>query len=213
MAEKSISSDELNKMLKRQLIELAQSFHLKTKGLSKEALIQSIIGTQAPLSDSEIKELSPDAESQQTEMESPKFKQPTDNWQFQLEMEKLQYQRERDKRHDDLERERERMRHEEEMARINASMQQTGKPTDGEKPFKVDVASKMLPKFGADYEIETYLVTFEKIATINKRPLEFWSAVLETQLKGKTLRVFSELSNADCKDYAKLKRHYLQHLS
>jgi len=100
------------------------------------------------------------------------------------------------------------MHHEAEMAKIAASKQENIVAA-GEKQFKVETAAKMLPKLGADHEIETYLVTFEKIATINKWPKAHWTAVLQTQLKGKTLRVFSELSDNDCKDFEKLKKALL----
>jgi len=35
---------------------------------------------------------------------------------------------------------------------------------DAQPTFKVEVAAKLLPKLGADHELEVYLITFQKIA-------------------------------------------------
>ena len=71
--------------------------------------------------------------------------------------------------------------------------------------FRVDSAAKLLPKLINEHEIETYILTFEKIAALNKWPKDSYSAILQTQLKGKCLKVFSELSDADCQNWDKLK--------
>jgi hypothetical protein len=75
--------------------------------------------------------------------------------------------------------------------------------------FRVDSAAKLLPKLVSEQETETFLITFEKIANLNKWPKENWAAVLQTQIKGKGLKVFSELSLEECKDYEKLKKAIL----
>jgi len=42
---------------------------------------------------------------------------------------------------------------------------------------------------------------FEKTARLNAWPENKWAAILQTQLKGKGLKVFTELSDADCQDF------------
>ena len=37
---------------------------------------------------------------------------------------------------------------------------------DAQPTFKVEVAAKLLPKLGADHELEVYLITFQKIAKL-----------------------------------------------
>jgi len=61
---------------------------------------------------------------------------------------------------------------------------------NGATSFKVETATKLLPKLCSDQDLEVYLITFKKIALLNNWPKEHWSAVLQTQLKGKALRVF-----------------------
>lgn len=130
---------------------------------------------------------------------------------LQLELQKLQFQREREREEwerEEKEREREQKEREREYEREERQkerehverLEQLKRATDqqqqtdtGPRQFRVDTAAKMLPKLASEQEIETYLITFEKIATINKWPKEQWSAVLQTQLRGKALKVFAEM--------------------
>ena len=77
------------------------------------------------------------------------------------------------------------------------------------KQFRVEAAAKLLPKLASEQELETYLITFEKIATLNKWPENQWSAVLQTQLRGKALKVFAEMSIDESKTYKVLKKSLL----
>ena len=49
-----------------------------------------------------------------------------------------------------------------------------------------------------------YLITFRKIATLNNWPKEQWSAILQTQLKGKAMRIFAELPDSVVQDFDQL---------
>jgi SCAN domain len=119
---------------------------------------------------------------------------------------------ERDKQSDLEERERDKQRdHELKMAQLKVQSER-GLPSDSKAvpQFRVDSAAKLLPKLASEQETETFLITFEKIANLNKWPKEHWAAVLQTQLKGKGLKVFSELSFQESKDYGKLKKEILR---
>ena len=48
------------------------------------------------------------------------------------------------------------------------------------------------------------MITFKKIESLNNWPKDYWSGILQTQLKGKALRVFSELPNDVIKDFDQL---------
>ena len=50
----------------------------------------------------------------------------------------------------------------------------------------------MVPKFDPS-DIENYLLSFERICTVNAWPKEHWSPVLQTQLTGKALKVFCRI--------------------
>ena len=75
--------------------------------------------------------------------------------------------------------------------------------------FRLDQAIKLLPRFNEKC-VEEYLVSFEKVAEINSWPKEQYASILQAVLVGKGLRVFSELSLTDCKDYATLKAALLR---
>ena len=51
------------------------------------------------------------------------------------------------------------------------------------------------------YKRQTFLISFEKIAALNQFPLDKYSAILQAHLTGKALKVFTELSMEECKDY------------
>ena len=70
--------------------------------------------------------------------------------------------------------------------------------------FRVESAVKLIPEFDEN-DVETFLITFEKIAGINKFPSDKYAAILQAHLKGKALKVFTELSLTECQDYKLLK--------
>lgn len=70
--------------------------------------------------------------------------------------------------------------------------------------FRVDTAVKLVPKFD-ETDVESFLLTFERIAQLNDWPMEKYSAILQAHLTGKALKVFSELSAVQCQHYETLK--------
>ena len=74
--------------------------------------------------------------------------------------------------------------------------------------FRIESAIKLIPQFDEN-DVETFLITFEKIASINKFPAEKYAAILQAHLKGKALKVFTELSITECQDYQVLKEALL----
>ena len=74
--------------------------------------------------------------------------------------------------------------------------------------FRVVDAARMVPKFDPS-DLENYLLSFERICTVNAWPRDYWSAILQTQLAGKALKVFAELSEQDCSNYDMLKKALL----
>jgi len=82
-------------------------------------------------------------------------------------------------------------------------------PQDNQSKFTVETAAKLLPKLGSEHELEIYLITFRKIATLNNWPKEWWSAILQTQLKGKAMRIFAELPDTVIGDFDQLQASLL----
>ena len=103
------------------------------------------------------------------------------------------------------ERERERQ-HELAMRRLELGVGDTTTvPARGQAPpFRVDAAIKLIPKFN-EHDIESFLISFEKIAQLNAFPPDKYAAVLQAHLTGKALKVFTELSVKECQDYKTLK--------
>jgi len=100
-----------------------------------------------------------------------------------------------------------------ELERVRAATEQTGSQAQTQRPiqFRVQEAAKLLPKLANEQEIETYIITFEKIAgVVNKWPEEHWPAILQTQLRGKALKVFAEMSDSECTDFETLKARILE---
>jgi len=71
-------------------------------------------------------------------------------------------------------------------------------------PFRVGAAVKLIPKF-TEYDVETFLISFEKIAKLNAFLSDKYGAVIQVHLTGKALKVFTELSVEACRDYSTLK--------
>jgi len=222
MAEsQEFTRQQLLAMHKTQLIELAESLHIETEGLTKPQLIKQITGSRESVS-ADDREGDPqlnvgDVFRQVEAIHSPpkgvKVKSaelPSDthmteaqmNYTLELkrmEMQQMQMQMEERKHDREMQmqmQERENERQERlEMDRINLQLNRPiPQPrADAQPTFKVEVAAKLLPKLGADHELEVYLITFQKIAKLNNWPKEYWPAILQTQLKGKALRIFAEL--------------------
>jgi len=89
-----------------------------------------------------------------------------------------------------------------------ADMQQQHATNISQQPpvFRIDSAAKLLPKLLVESEIETYFIMFERTANLHGWPSNKWVAILQTQLKGKCLRVVTELSETDGQDYDILKK-------
>ena len=66
--------------------------------------------------------------------------------------------------------------------------------------FQIEKAIRLIPKFDGN-DIETFLISFEKVASLNNFPRDKYAAVLQAHLTGKALRVFTELSTDECQDY------------
>ena len=73
----------------------------------------------------------------------------------------------------------------------------------------MEAAVKLVPKF-SESDVETFLLSFEKVAELNNFPPEKYAAILQAHLTGKALKVFTELSVEECRDYPTLKAALLQ---
>lgn len=70
--------------------------------------------------------------------------------------------------------------------------------------FRVDAAIKLVPKFD-ESDVESFLLTFERIAQLNSWPKDKYTAILQAHLTGKALKVFTELTTEQCRNYDTLK--------
>jgi len=67
----------------------------------------------------------------------------------------------------------------------------------------------LVPKF-SESDVETFLISFEKVAELNNFPPDKYAAISQAHLTGKALKVFTELSVEECRDYPTLKAALLQ---
>jgi hypothetical protein len=206
MAERGVTLKELKAMTKPQLTDIALQLKLNIKGLKKQEIIDEIIGGATTTEATELTQIvtrEKDTSSQNGSEKGSPIRTPvhagTDKGmgtlQFQLEMRKLEMEQERCMR--DLQ-----LRHELELARIAARSAETIRENTS---FRIDTAMKLEPKLASEYETETYFITFEKIAELNAWPKQHWAIILQSQLRGKGLKVFNELSNEDCTNYDNFK--------
>ena len=169
MAEKQFTLPELQAMTKPQLKELGDSLNLQIKGLSKPEMLKKIIGendNKTEIDEVKGEELSGMTTPPTQAQSSAKSTSMDNNWQFQLEMKKLELEAKR-------------MLHEQEMARINAGLRNnSGVNSQRADTFRVEHATKLLPKLVSENEIDTYLVTFEKIAQLQKSGIRLFFPAL-----------------------------------
>jgi len=85
----------------------------------------------------------------------------------------------------------------------------TDPPSTRPPPFRVEAVVKLVPQF-SENDVETFLISFEKVAELNNFPPDKYAAILQAHLTGKALKVFTELSVAECREYPTLKAALLQ---
>ena len=176
MEGKELTLRELKAMKKPKLVELATHLKLNIRELN----------TKKKLYDALILALHLSTEGSESEelLGSPRGKH-MENWQFQLEIQKLQFERdvrmaqiELEKEHHDREKEREdreiqfklqmaQMEHEREMEQLKRTPVPAQQAPQVQQ-FRVQEAAKLLPQLVNEQDIESYIISFEKIAEVNK---------------------------------------------
>jgi len=135
--------------------------------------------------------------------------------QQQFGLKKLEVQeRERER---ELERESQREQRQHELKKLELELSRasgpsahpTDKPFSRTPPFRVEAAVKLVPTF-SESDVETFLLSFEKVTELNNFPPYKYAAILQAHLTGKALKVFTEISVEDCRDYPTLKGALLQ---
>jgi len=116
----------------------------------------------------------------------------------ELEMQKLRLQLENEEKIRQTQLERDRL----ELERINAGGQ--GRERNVVQGFRIDIAAKLLPKFDSS-DVESYLNNFDRLAILNSWPEDKLCPILQSQLSGNALKVFTELTIEDSQSYEKVK--------
>jgi len=222
MAQKQeFTLEELNRMNKPELIQLAESLHIKAQNLSKSQIIKYILG-QRPSNTSEQQiVLEPDTvevfEDPSDVIEETKFttsmltvpqtqvlsdSQYTSEAQlrYNLELKRLEIEAKVELKKGKMESEERKAKLEFDLRALEINAR-SRPPPDSQSTFRVESAAKLLPKLASEQELEIYLITFRKNASLNNWPKEHWSVILQTQLKGKALRVFAELPDSVIQDF------------
>jgi len=195
MAAKPITVKEILEMtadeLKTTLTDLGEDPKGMTKTVMQDYLLQQMIKRSNSLETSDV---------QPAEVDMPSFVSSLSTelklqwWLKQAEIAELDKQRVHELKKLELER--------------AVGAQQISQPSVTSSAFRLEQAIKLLPRFN-EKSVEEYLIGFEKVAEINKWPREQYASILQAMLVGKGLRVFSELSLEDCKDYPTLKKALL----
>lgn len=199
MAAKQISKDELFKMSRQELDDVASTEGLEPKQFKKNELLQVLLDKLFPVTEIVLDPTSLRDDNTQGVLSSENL--------LQLKLAELDYQRllstlEAEERADErrLNFEREKLAQESQY-RVGAPLNPTN--------FRMDLACKLLPKFSPEC-IEDYFVAFERTAELNSWPLNQLSGILQSQISGKGLKVFSELTLDEARDYRRVKQAILE---
>jgi len=136
----------------------------------------------------------------EAEREKRRAKLKAEKWKAERQA-RLEAEERKEERQDKMEMEKAKLEFDLRALEINA---RSRPPPNIQSSFRVETAAKLLPKLVSEQELEVYLITFGKIASLNNWPKEHWSAILQTQLKGKALRVFAELPHSVNQDFDQL---------
>ena len=111
---------------------------------------------------------------------------------LELQKHRQEIEQQKRQRQQEMELEDRRMKHELEMKRLEFSTSVA--PSVDNRPqasgFRVDTAVKLIPKFN-EHDVESFLLSFEKIAQLNSFPEDKYAAILQAHLTGKALKVFT----------------------
>ena len=100
----------------------------------------------------------------------------------------------------------EKLRLEHETRRLELEAQSRGARNENQRSGGVRISSPKIPAFvdGKD-SLDSYLLRFERCATIAEWERDNWATQLSPLLSGRALEVYSGLSNEDARNYDKLK--------
>ena len=226
MSDKPLTLAQLQALNKTQLLELAASLQLTvTKSATKQQLIDAITstpqataaaGSKAEKSDeaaSVVQVQSPSREDASHSVNLLKLQIQLRALELEAEQRRLAHEAEQRKLEvESLERIAQR-EHELALQRLRAEVTGTTSPMfvpSTATQFRIESATKLLPKLTSEYLIDEYIQTFEKIATLQNWPKTHWPSILQTQLKGKAMLAFAELS-APIMMYSR--QHYCLHMN
>ena len=208
-----LSLKDLQRLRKCDLTAIAQYLNVEvTQGLKKAEILDLLAShmelkeetqtsDQAPISnqaDIELAKLKLEMEKERMRLE---FEERKLTEQREAEAEEKQKQRETEMEMKRLEMEQELRLRELELAHAQAT------PTRERTSPTFDLAKniRLVPKFEED-RIDSYFVSFEKVANSLKWPQKFWPMLLQSVFVGKAADVYSSLSEEQSCDYATVKK-------
>lgn len=229
MATKDISKDELFSLSKSELHKLALSEGIDPKSLTKNEILKALLDKLFPsetetkkvgkltgisddenivLADTFLDTVSDHANDNVLPDSMLQLKLAEIELQrFQLQIKAEESEKERrlkfELQQQQLDFERDKLAHEVQMQTLTTS-NPIATPN-----FRVDLACKLLPKFTPEC-IEEYFTAFDRVAELNGWPLNQLSGILQSQVTGKGLKVFSELTLEDARDYQRVKKAILE---
>ena len=123
----------------------------------------------------------------------------------QQEADREERQKEREEREKEREEREKEREHEKELAKLGG-IRKDVHDLPGNVPS--------MPVFKADSdELDAYILRFERHATLQKWPTDYWACALGNLLTGRALDVYSSLPAGDASNYATLKSTLLQHFA
>ena len=209
--------EQLDRLKKSELIELAQELELSVKSSFKKDIIKQILiphlVSKGHLPEEVLKPVSVQGDSKESQVElmrlqveMAKIEAEKEKSKIEAEKEKLKIEAERENKRLQIEADKEvqlRRIEFESQGRANAGAAQ------GSTEFRASQNIRLVPPF-QEKQVESYFLHFEKVATNLKWPKEMWSIMLQSVLVGKASEAFSSLSVEQSANYDHVKTAILK---
>ena len=209
-----LSLKDLQKLRKCDLTAIAQYLNVEVTQSLKKAEILDFLASHMELK--EETQASDQAHiSNQTDIELAKLKLEMERERMRLEFEREEKQKQREaeerKQKEQREMEMKRLEMEQELRLRELELAHAQATPIREKTsptFDLAKNIRLVPKFEED-RVDSYFVSFEKVANSLKWPQEFWPMLLQSGFVGKAADVYSSLSEEQSCDSATVKKAIL----
>ena len=204
-----LSLKDLQRLRKCDLTAIAQYLNVEvTTGLKKAEILDLLASHMELQEETQTSDQAPISNQADIELAKLKLEMEKERMRLEFEERKLTEQREAEEKQKQREMEMKRLEMEQELRLRELELAHAqATPTREKTAPAFDLAKniRLVPKFEED-RVDSYFVSFEKVANSLKWPQEFWPMLLQSGFVGKAADVYSSLSEEQSCDYATVKK-------